>query len=209
MLSSYQATSKRSRNNVVSFLYQRYGLLSYCMVKIYSAIPFVDPIRRMLDFFFTKTLLTREDFVYVESIFNEIYEAKCERTFEANFLSNRRARTKIKTVIGVFAIFATATFLFIPIIYFLIDEQYTPPNPISFFKMTVSTPTLGTIYEQEVDSFEYMSEEEWRGLTNVYRLRRNAVTFLSDFRHSDVFVAHLPTYSLEPWHYTLSRKNIS
>ncbi|XP_065338743.1 piezo-type mechanosensitive ion channel component 1-like [Cloeon dipterum] len=209
LLSAYQVRTRHSRCSAVSVLCQSFSPLNKQAFLIYSNVPFLEPVRRSIDFFFTKTLLSREEFVLIESIFDLVFRVKCERVNEYKYLTNRRTRTKIKTVVGLFAILAMLIFIAAPLIYYTLENEMTPPNPFKYLQLELSSPVLGLMYQQRVSTFYPITFQMYEKMKNHYATNRAAFTFLNKFKHDDVVVAKLPTTSITRWSPAKSRRDIA
>ncbi|XP_059472171.1 piezo-type mechanosensitive ion channel component 1-like [Neocloeon triangulifer] len=175
----------------------------------YSSVPFLEPVRRSIDFFFTKTLLTREEFVLIESIFDLVFKVKCERVNEYKYMTNRRLRTGLKTVVGLFAILAMLMFIAAPLIYYTLEDSLTQHNHIKYLSLDLSSPVLGNMYHQRVSTFHHISYRKFQLMKNHYGKNRAAYTFLNEFTHDDIMVAELPAISLTEWSTAMPRSEVA
>lgn len=135
----------------------------------------MEPVRRSIDFFFTNTLLTREEFVLIESIFDLVFQAKvrqlflnsywinemnlqCERVNEFLYLMNRRFRKGLKTFAGFLAIAGMLIFIASPMIFFATEDLMTDHNHMKYLSIELESPIIGNMFHQRTTSFQqYMN----------------------------------------------------
>ncbi|VDK76424.1 unnamed protein product [Onchocerca ochengi] len=188
----------------------------------YLNIPFLFELRTAMDWTFTSTALTMADFTRMENYYNEIEAQHCWILFDHwlnNYFPTRKGRptpTSGKFFKGVLSIIVLIIIILAPILLFAFLNSFgtrAPPKSIHFVASIEGYPALystETVFNDETMS--HLSKHNMQTLINELTnleesdIKRNALSFISDYTYKDIFLINLTLHSLRNWDISLPGK---
>ncbi|KAM3721751.1 Piezo-type mechanosensitive ion channel component [Dirofilaria immitis] len=191
------------------------GVFRLIILKIYLNIPFLFELRTAMDWTFTSTALTMADFIRMENYYNEIEGQHCWILFDHwlnNYFPTRRGRptpTSGKFFKGVLSIILLIIIILAPILLFAFLNSFgtrAPPKSLRFVASIEGYPALySTDAAFNGETMSHLSKHNMQALVNELTnlkesdIKRNALSFISDYTYKDVFLINLTLYSLRNW----------
>nr|XP_018904349.1 PREDICTED: piezo-type mechanosensitive ion channel component 2 isoform X6 [Bemisia tabaci] len=203
LLSAYQIRSGYPTRILGNCLCKNYNILNLILFKIFMLIPFVFELRALMDWVWTDTSMSLNDWLTLEDIFAHIFQLKCLRRLEAEYPSPRGAKTSAftKYLVGGGCLVALIAVIWFPLVLFSLGNTVGEPNLPYEFKMDIRIGSFEPIYSMSAQSGSIVkfTPQDWTKMASVYKKSRAAQNFLSNYDWEDVGVVKLSVNSASLW----------
>ncbi|KAJ9578582.1 hypothetical protein L9F63_005184, partial [Diploptera punctata] len=206
LLSAYQIRSGYPTRILGNVLCKRYNVLNMILFKGFMAVPFLFELRALMDWMWTDTSMTVWDWLKMEDIFANIFQHKCARRMESEYPQPRGEKKKplVKYLMGGGGLFVIIAVIWFPLVIFALGSTVGQPNLPYDVTVTMDIGNYQPIYKmsaqnQTFNTVDKMSEQLWNKMHNAYMKDKGALTFLSNYDHSDVAIIKMSNSSRMIW----------
>lgn len=164
--------------------------------------PFLFELRSVIDWAFTPTSLTFQEWVKVESIYAQVYQIKCARLAADKEAVRGQTTSLFKKVLwggGISVLLVGA--LWFPLFLFAYNPVLGQTNVPESVAVTFQIGTYEAEYNMEVmkSDIRQFTTSEWNKLLRIYDSNPQAMIFLAEFEAKDVVAVSLNTNSSSLW----------
>ncbi|CUG23385.1 transmembrane protein, putative [Bodo saltans] len=166
---------------------------------VYRAIPFLYESRMLIDWTFTQTTLTFNQYLRVEDVHHEVYKVYCDKNDGAEKRGTLVPVVK-KAGRGCFVFIIVLLIVFFPMLYYSTFNPILTQNLVTGAVLTVETDQYGSLFEATALSSPIVSGENSAALDLLYPSLRPS-GFLSS--NADVQFLEWNSCSMNRWETTI------
>lgn len=203
LMSAYQIRAGYPTRILGNFLCKKYNYINMFSFRGFMGVPFLFELRALMDWIWTDTSMTLNDWLKMEDIFAQIFQLKCQRRAEVEYPQPRGEKKAplSKYLLGGAGLFLIIAIIWFPLVLFALGNTVGESNLPYDVTISLRIGAYQYIYEMSAQNntiYKY-KENDFDSLTNVYKKNREALTFLSNYQFDDVAVVQLSGNSTVTW----------
>lgn len=196
LLSAYQIRCGYPTRIQGHFLTTGFKLTNSTGFRIFMKIPFLMELRTLMDWLWTDSSMTLDDWLKLEDIFRRIYLSKCERELEGDLPAPRghKKGPKSKYLKAGTMILVIIIVIWFPIALFAFSSSIAKPNTPD------SVSVIFEIGRHEADAnvknIIKLNSTDWDTFLELYSRDESALSFLTSYEREDVVAVTLNSNSM-------------
>ncbi|CAF2706658.1 unnamed protein product [Rotaria sp. Silwood2] len=202
-----------------NFFMKRFNYINQMLYRIYSIIPFLLELRRIMDWIFTNTALGLTSWFQLEDIYADVYLNKCARWTEKKYptkLGVPRSKLLKYGIAGLLFALLILIILF-PLLFFSLSSSFYQSNPPTEVYVEIKLGGYLPIFKmtaQDTDIVSFKSADYNNLRSSIYssnlgpRVEDTAYAFLRDFNPDDIRCVNLFSRSVDLWETSQSIRDI-